>query len=91
MSLSGTSNGIAMILSPAKTLDLTPLSERSFADSTVKVDDIKKLSREHALTLCDASKTDVIVKTMKGKSESELTSLLQLSPTLAKSSHEVSP
>ena len=84
------SNDIAMILSPAKTLDLTPLSERSFADVTVTPDVIEKLSRDHALSLCDATKTDVIVKTMKEKSEGELKSLLKLSPALAKTSHEVS-
>ena len=90
MSTTANSNGIAMILSPAKTLDLTPLTERSFTDPAVNADEIDELSTEYALQLCDGSKTDCVVKTMKKKSESDLKSLLKLSPALAKSSHEVS-
>jgi hypothetical protein len=81
--------GIAMILSPAKTLDLTPLSDRKFAADGVNADVIEKLSDEYTLSLCDASKTDAVGAAMKEKSESELKSLLKLSPALAKSSHEV--
>lgn len=81
--------GIAMILSPAKTLDLTPLSDREFAVDGVNADVIEKLSNKYASPLCDGNKTDVVVNAMKEKSESELKSLLKLSPALAKSSHEV--
>jgi hypothetical protein len=83
-------NGILMILSPAKTLDLSPLSERLLVSSDVNADAIEKMSCEYSLPLCDESKTRMIVQAMKNKSEAELKSLLKLSPTLAKSSHEVS-
>ena len=79
-----------MILSPAKTLDLTPLSERIFAHSDVDENAIETLSKEYALSLCDEDKTDCVVEAMKKRSESELKTLLKLSPALAKSSYEVS-
>ena len=82
--------GISMILSPAKTLDLTPISERAFADSDLNADVIEKLSNEYALPLCDEAKTVCVVGAMKKKSEAELKALLKLSPALARSSHEVS-
>ena len=85
-----THRGIAMILSPAKTLDLTPPSERTFAHSDVDMDAIEKLSNQYALPLCDGDKTNMVVEAMKKRSESELKTLLKLSPALAKSSYEVS-
>ena len=83
-------HGVSIILSPAKTLDLTPLSDRSYVHTEVNADVIEKLSNDYALNLCDKSKTNNIIKIMKDKSEGELKSLLKLSPALAKSSHDVS-
>ena len=88
--MSSNVRGIAMILSPAKTLDLTPISEREFAYSDVNVDIIEKLSNEYALPLCDDVKTTCVVSAMKNKSEAELKALLKLSPAFARSSREVS-
>jgi hypothetical protein len=86
----GANHGISMILSPAKTLDLTPLSDRKFDYQDVNADVIGKLSDVHSLSACDKTKTDMIVNVMKKKNEGELKSLLKLSPALANASHEVS-
>lgn len=84
-------DGITIILSPAKTLDLTLLCDREFAHEEVNADVVEKLSNEHCHSeSCDKTKTEMIVKAMKGRSETELKSFLKLSPDLAKASHEVS-
>ena len=83
--------GIAMVISPAKTLDLKKLSERS-DEMELDYDAIATLSAAasaHAESLlCDQDKTCTIVNIMKKKSEAELKTLLSLSPSLAKTAHE---
>ena len=84
-------HGITIILSPAKTLDLTLLCDRVFAHQEINAHVVEKLSNEHCNSeACDKTKMEMIVKAMKKRSEAELKSFLKLSPGLAKASHEVS-
>ena len=75
-----------MVISPAKTLDLSPLSEREL--EMVDHETITAISSAKDTSLCDRDKTNEIVNIMKKKSEAELKSLLSLSPALAKVSHQ---
>ncbi len=81
---------VLMVLSPAKTLDLTPLSDREFSDEDVNADAIIEITNEYSNPLCDKAKTMLVCDAMKAKSEGELKTLLKLSASLAKTSHEVS-
>jgi cytoplasmic iron level regulating protein YaaA (DUF328/UPF0246 family) len=83
----GVDRGIAMVISPAKTLDLQPLHEREFMDDGVDHETIAAISSAKRTSLCDQDKTHTIVNIMKKKSETELKSLLSLSPPLAKTAH----
>lgn len=69
--------GIMMILSPAKTLDLTPLNDDATAETTTIPD-------------CDVEKTKEIIQAMKKRTQGELGKLLGLSSNLTKTAHEVS-
>jgi len=75
-----------MVISPAKTLDLSPLSERAL--EMVDHETIAAISSAKHTSLCDQEKTNEIVNIMKKKSETELKSLLSLSPALSKVSHQ---
>ena len=75
-----------MVISPAKTLDLQPLSERD--ELEVDHETIATISSEKHTCLCDVDKTNTIVNIMKNKSAAELKSLLSLSPSLTKTTHE---
>ena len=90
-----------MVLSPAKTMDLTPLHERRdyFTVPPGKVDDDDALNnillqivslQQTSSNLCNQAKTETIVHTMKLKSKEELKQLLSLSANLATTAHEVS-
>ncbi|KAL7560935.1 hypothetical protein ACA910_022425 [Epithemia clementina (nom. ined.)] len=72
---------IMMILSPAKTLDLSPLSDECMSM-------LSSIQEENSLTQPDScnapSKTRSIVQAMKQKSEGELMKLLGISKDLAK-------
>ena len=67
--------GILMILSPAKTLDLSPCNVD--ANKTTIPD-------------CDEDKTRQIIEEMKKRKEGELGKLLGVSANLARTAHEVS-
>ena len=84
--------GITMVISPAKTLDLKKISERS-DEMELDYDTIATLSAAASAhstksMLCDQDKTRTIVNILKKKSEAELKTLLSLSPSLAKTAHE---
>lgn len=66
-----------MILSPAKTLDLSPLDDANVCSETTSPD-------------CDVVKTKKVVEAMKKRKEGELGKLLGISANLAKTSHGVS-
>ncbi|GKY96819.1 hypothetical protein MPSEU_000641100 [Mayamaea pseudoterrestris] len=68
------SRGIMMILSPAKTLDLSPLTRPSLPPTT--------------LPDCNPKQTAQVAQAMKERTESELKSLLGISAALAKTSRE---
>ena len=76
-----------MVISPAKTLDLKKISERS-DEMELDYDAIATMSAHAKSLLCDQDKTCTIVNIMKKKSEAELKTLLSLSPSLAKTAHE---
>jgi len=69
------SSGILMILSPAKTLDLSPCDRRLFGDWTPPD--------------CDAAKTKEVATILKKNKASDLAKLLGISANLAKTAHEV--
>ena len=58
--------GIAMVISPAKTLDLQPLTERVLEE--VDHGTIAAISSAKYTSLCDEDKTNTIVQIMKKKS-----------------------
>lgn len=64
-----------MILSPAKTLDLSPMKE---SPTTNTIPD------------CNAEKTKEIMQVMKKRTQGELGKLLGLSAALTQTAHEVS-
>jgi cytoplasmic iron level regulating protein YaaA (DUF328/UPF0246 family) len=86
MANGGVDRGIKMVISPAKTLDLSPLSEREL--EMVDHETIAAISSAKHTSPCDQDKTNEIVKIMKKKSDAELKSLLSLSPALAKVSYQ---
>ncbi len=69
--------GILMILSPAKTLDLSPFEPPSS-------DAFPALSMPD----CDATKTKLVAEAMKARSKKELEKLLSISANLAATSHQ---
>jgi len=71
------SGGVMMILSPAKTLDLTPFNPPS-------ADAFPALSAPD----CDTAKTKVVAEAMKTRSKKELEKLLGISANLAEKSHQ---
>ena len=71
-------NGIMMILSPAKTLDLTPYIK----DNYTAIPPPTK-------PCCDLDKTSIISKAMKKKDKKALEKLLGISSKLADTAHEV--
>lgn len=75
-----------MVISPAKTLDLQPLTERVLEE--VDHGTIAAISSAKYTSLCDEDKTNTIVQIMKKKSEAELKSLLSLSPSLTKTAYK---
>jgi len=75
--------GIMMILSPAKTLDVTPLAVDD------KNDDYIPNSSLWTVPSCNMDKTRQVVQAMKKRSQSELAKLLSISSNLASKSHEV--
>jgi hypothetical protein len=83
-------NGIIMVLSPAKTMDLRPLDTRDYAHDDVTPIAISRIKDENnnescrGLLLCERTISAGIVDAMKGKTEGELKSLLNLSANLAK-------
>jgi len=83
-------NGIIMVLSPAKTMDLRPLDTRDYAHDDVTPIAISRIKDENNnescrdLLLCERTISAGIVDAMKGKTEGELKSLLNLSANLAK-------
>lgn len=89
--------GVIMVLSPAKTLDLTPIVDRDFIDEVdaAAILDLASLAASGEASgqcdpLCDRDKTEMICQVMKSKSEGELKKMLNLSPALAKIAHQVS-
>eukprot|EP00984_Skeletonema_dohrnii_P035308 scaffold34930_cov133-Skeletonema_dohrnii-CCMP3373.AAC.1 len=78
--------GIAMVISPAKTLDLQPLHEREL--EMVDHETIAAISSAKHTSRCDQDKTNEIVNIMKMKSEAELKSLLSLSPSLSSKTYQ---
>ena len=78
------SAAVRIVLSPAKTVDLTPLPER---DLSVDSESVRRLASSlcgvGSRPPCDAGRTSSIVREMKGKSQEQLKSLLKLSPKLA--------
>ena len=83
-------NGIIMVLSPAKTMDLRPLDTRDYAHDDVTPIAISRIKDENDnescrdLLLCERTISAGIVDAMKGKTEGELKSILNLSANLAK-------
>ncbi len=69
-------NGLMMILSPAKTLNLDALDQESLAVETTRPS-------------CDSEKTNALAKILKEKSKNDLKSLLKISDNLATSVSEV--
>jgi hypothetical protein len=67
--------GIMSILSPAKTLDLSPTDGR--------------LSHQWTVPDCNSDKTRQIAELMKSRSQGELKTLLGISANLAKTANEV--
>lgn len=74
------------MLSPAKTMDLRPLSNREFThDDNVNEATLSQISSEcEAPGQCDAHITLLICQKMKSKSEGQLKDLLSLSDNLSK-------
>ena len=78
--------GIIMVLSPAKTMDLRPMSKRDFThdDGSAATIISRMMHGEMMMSeLCDQSTTSKIVSVMKSKTVNELRSLLHLSDKLA--------
>jgi cytoplasmic iron level regulating protein YaaA (DUF328/UPF0246 family) len=75
--------GILMILSPAKTLDLSPLPTDSEYENLIPD------ASTFTIPDCHPEKTRKVVQAMKKRSQSELGKLLSISANLAKTSHEV--
>lgn len=73
IAVKNSNRGIMMILSPAKTLDLSPLTRQPLPPFT--------------LPDCSPEQTNEIAKVMKKHSESGLKTLLGISAALAKTSH----
>ena len=71
--------GILMILSPAKTLDLSPFEPPSSDADTFPA---------HSMPDCDATKTKLVAEAMKARSKKELEKLLSISANLAATSHQ---
>jgi len=75
---------VRIVMSPAKTVDLTPLPDR---DLSVDSETVRRLASSlcgvASRPPCDAGRTSEIVREMKGKSTEQLKSLLKLSPKLA--------
>ena len=69
---SSNKNAIVMVLSPAKTMDLRPLSERDFDHDDVTADTIFQINAECDKGKCDATKTAVVCDAMKKKKKAEL-------------------
>ena len=88
--MSDTTNnkGIIMVLSPAKTLDLTELDTREFANSAVNASTISKLSKQYDTGKCDPAKTTMVWNQMRTKTEGELKKLLKLSDKLARTAKD---
>ena len=82
-----TKKGIIMVLSPAKTLNLTPLSGRDFLHH-LNEETISQIGDRYDSEKCDAGKTTWVSNVMKSKSEAELRSLLGLSASLSKVAHK---
>lgn len=74
----GSEEGVMMILSPAKTLDLTPFSSPVGSESFPR----------SSTPSCDAEKTRVVASAMKARSRTELEKLLAISANLATKSKE---
>lgn len=70
--------GVMMILSPAKTLDLSPFEAPSPSFPQTSVPN------------CDAEKTKAVASAMKARSKKDLEKLLGISANLAEKSHQVS-
>ncbi|KAL3785336.1 hypothetical protein ACHAW5_006895 [Stephanodiscus triporus] len=79
-------NGIIMVLSPAKTMDLRPLNRRDLlCHDGVALAEIVRLNRENdCRLLCDEAFSAMICDAMKGRTEAELRSMLNLSTKLSK-------
>jgi len=79
-------NGVIMVLSPAKTMDLRPLDQREddYTQDGVDATTIANISKQYADTCCDMNKTKSISKEMKKKSGSQLKTLLGISDSLSK-------
>lgn len=88
MSSSKSKRGIIMVLSPAKTLDLSPLSERKLSVDPISVSYGISQSKNDGTykpgELCNEERTKSICKVMKKKTGSQLKSLLGLSDALSK-------
>ena len=69
--------GIVMILSPAKTLDLSPCNNR--------------LQPAWTFPACDEALTRKVASLMKDRSSKELEKMLSISPKLASTAYEVRP
>ena len=69
------SPGILMLLSPAKTLDLSSCNQRLHGSWTIPE--------------CDEAKTRQVAAVLKDRTPKELESLLNISKNLAKNAHEV--
>mmetsp|Transcript_796 Transcript_796/g.1369 ORF Transcript_796/g.1369 Transcript_796/m.1369 type:complete len:456 (-) Transcript_796:233-1600(-) len=72
---------IIMVLSPAKTMDLRPLSDRDDCDNSINYDQYQRNQ------LCDAAKTKRVCNEMKGRTVGQLKQLLGLSDSLARMAH----
>mmetsp|Transcript_36184 Transcript_36184/g.66410 ORF Transcript_36184/g.66410 Transcript_36184/m.66410 type:complete len:379 (+) Transcript_36184:93-1229(+) len=70
--------GVMMILSPAKTLDLTPFS----------APDSDSFPQSLSAPNCDVAKTKVVALAMKARSKKDLEKLLGISANLAAKSHQ---
>ena len=79
-------NGVIMVLSPAKTMDLRPLDQRAsdYTQDDVDESTITNISKQYVDTCCDMNKTKSISKEMKKKSGSQLKTLLGISDSLSK-------
>lgn len=88
-----------MVLSPAKTMNLRPLSERQFTHDDMNATSISQINKKYDCTtstsssggsimLCDFHKTAKVCNEMKSKSEGQLKDLLGLSVNLSKVAHK---